>query len=166
MRTIRIASKDDLSIVQKIATAAYHDTYVPIIGLDQVGFMLGKFYNLDALSQQMEQGHVFIIAMEEGQDIGFASYHRMEPAGDVVKLQKLYLRPDLQGTGLGRFLVNEVISQARETGAKSLQLNVNRFNKAKGFYEKLGFAVKEQVDIPIGERYYMNDFVMEMEIDD
>src|SRR5690606_27088132 len=97
MKTTRIASKADLGVIQNIATAAYHDTYVPIIGLEQVDFMLRKFYNLDALSEQMDQGHLFIIATDEGEEIGFASYNRMEEAPGVFKLQKLYLLPERKG---------------------------------------------------------------------
>lgn len=164
MKTVRIASTEDLSIIQHIATVAYHHTYVPILGSEQVDFMLKKIYSLDALSQQADQGHTFIIAQEEGEELGFAAYSKMEPDQETYKLEKLYLLPDKQGTGLGRFLINEVISQVKVAGAKSLQLNVNRFNKARGFYEKLGFTIKEKVDIPIGERYFMNDFVMEMDI--
>ena len=164
MKTIRIASKADLSVIQDIATAAYHDTYVSIIGLDQVDFMLRKFYNLDALYEQMDQGHVFIIATEEEEYIGFASYNKIEEAPGVFKLQKLYLLPERKGTGLGRFLVEKVIAQAREAGGDKLILNVNRYNKSRGFYEKLGFVITEKVDIPIGEHFFMNDYVMEREI--
>jgi GNAT superfamily N-acetyltransferase len=164
MRTIRIASKADLNVIQHIATAAYHDTYIPIIGLEQVDFMLRKFYNLDALSEQMDQSHVFIIATEEGEDIGFASYNKMEEAPGVFKLQKLYLLPERKASGLGRFLVEKVISQALEAGGDRLVLNVNRYNKSRGFYEKLGFVITEKVDIPIGEHFFMNDYVMERQI--
>lgn len=164
MRTIRIASQADLSLIQHIATAAYHETYIPIIGLEQVDFMLRKLYNLDSLSEQMDQGHVFIIATEEEEDIGFAAYSKIEEVPGVFKLQKLYLLPEKQGSGLGRFLVEKVISQAREAGADKLILNVNRYNKSRGFYEKLGFVITEKVDIPIGEHFFMNDYVMEREI--
>lgn len=164
MKTTRIASKTDLSVIQDIATAAYHDTYVPIIGLDQVDFMLRKFYSRGALSEQMDQGHVFIIATEAGEDIGFASYNKIEEVAGVFKLQKLYLLPQRKGSGLGRFLVEKVIFQAREAGGDKLILNVNRYNKSRGFYEKLGFVITEQVDIPIGEHFFMNDYVMEREI--
>src|SRR5690554_6957576 len=124
MRTIRIASKEELAVVQHIATQAYHHSYIPILGQDQVDFMLRKIYNLEALSEQMDGGHIFIIGMEDGEDIGFASYNRTETDRDVFKLQKLYLLPEQQGRGLGRFLVNEVVSQARAAEAKSLRLNV------------------------------------------
>jgi GNAT superfamily N-acetyltransferase len=164
MRRILIAAKEELPIIQHIATVAYHHTYVPILGQDQVDFMLNKIYSLKSLSEQLENGHMFIIAREDEMDVGFASYSRKETVLGTYQLQKLYLLPELQGTGLGRFLIGEVISQVKEQGARCLQLNVNRFNKSRGFYEKMGFTIKEKVDIPIGERYYMNDYVMELDI--
>jgi hypothetical protein len=36
---------------------------------------------------------------------------------------------------------------------------VNRYNNAKSFYEKMGFAIVREEDIPIGP-YWMNDYVM------
>lgn len=164
MKTIRIASKDDLPVVQHIATMAYHETYIPIIGIDQVDFMLKKFYNLDALSEQMDQGHVFIIATEDREAIGFASYSRLEDEPKVFKLQKLYLLPERKGSGMGRFLVEKVILQARDAGVEKLTLNVNRYNRSRGFYEKLGFVITKKVDIPIGGHFFMNDYVMELRV--
>ncbi|RYD70869.1 MAG: N-acetyltransferase, partial [Sphingobacteriales bacterium] len=43
----------------------------------------------------------------------------------------------------------------------ALQLNVNKNNKAKDFYLKAGFTVKEPVKIDIGGGYFMDDFVLE-----
>jgi len=41
---------------------------------------------------------------------------------------------------------------------------VNRYNKAKDFYEKAGFIIKETADIEIGGGFFMNDYVMELPI--
>ena len=45
-------------------------------------------------------------------------------------------------------------------GGKKLELQVNRKNKAVGFYEKMGFQIVESKDFHIGEEFYMNDYVM------
>ena len=49
-------------------------------------------------------------------------------------------------------------------GGTTLQLNVNRQNNAKEFYEKMGFAVIGEEDIDIGSGYYMNDYIMEKKL--
>ena len=43
-------------------------------------------------------------------------------------------------------------------------LRILDFNKAKEFYEKLGFSVIQEEDIDIGSGYYMNDYIMEKNI--
>lgn len=68
--------------------------------------------------------------------------------------------PSTQGTGAGKFLLNETENYVRSVGGNLLSLNVNRYNKAKSFYEKMGFHVTGEKDIPIGP-YWMNDFILE-----
>jgi ribosomal protein S18 acetylase RimI-like enzyme len=46
-------------------------------------------------------------------------------------------------------------------GASILELNVNRSNNAVTFYQKFGFTTTSEVDLPIGEGYFMNDYVMQ-----
>ena len=41
-----------------------------------------------------------------------------------------------------------------------IELNVNRYNKAQGFYLKHGFQIRRQGDFEIGNGYYMNDYIM------
>ena len=90
--------------------------------------------------------------------VGFASVSEQEKG--YFKLHKIYVLPATQGTGAGKYLLNEVEKYVQNAGGKKLSLNVNRFNKAKGFYEKMGFAVIREEDIPIGP-YWMNDYVLE-----
>lgn len=49
-------------------------------------------------------------------------------------------------------------------GAKALQLQVNRRNNAKYFYEKNGFSVIKEFDFDIGNGYVMDDYVMEKQL--
>ena len=50
---------------------------------------------------------------------------------------------------------------AREGGGEKLVLNVNRFNKAKDFYEKLGYTVAGEEKVDIGNGFIQDDYVME-----
>jgi ribosomal protein S18 acetylase RimI-like enzyme len=43
-----------------------------------------------------------------------------------------------------------------------LELNVNKYNPALGFYKKLGFSVISEEVIEIGEGYVMDDYIMEL----
>src|SRR5690606_37858210 len=117
----RTAGKEDLSIVQKIAFETYGPTYTAILGRAQVDYMLNKIYSMKALSEQFEKGHVFLIANTTGMDVGFASYSLTDPIGKIFHLQKLYVLPGTQGTGIGIRLLNEVIAKVSKQGGKVLQ---------------------------------------------
>ena len=64
----------------------------------------------------------------------------------------------------GKFVLNHIQNDILTKGAKTLQLNVNRNNIAKTFYEKLGFKVIRTEDIDIGNGYFMNDYIMEKQL--
>ena len=48
--------------------------------------------------------------------------------------------------------------------AAALRLNVNRHNKARHFYEKLGFGIIGEEDVDIGHGIYQMDYVMEKKL--
>ena len=79
----------------------------------------------------------------------------------VTRIPKIYVLPEAQGKGIGRMLIERISAIAGSDGAERLQLNVNRFNKALQFYEFLGFEKVGEVDIPIGNGFLMQDFIME-----
>ena len=45
-----------------------------------------------------------------------------------------------------------------------MELNVNRNNPALGFYEHMGMKKVREGDFPIGNGYYMNDYIMGLDI--
>ena len=45
-----------------------------------------------------------------------------------------------------------------------MELNVNRNNKALQFYEYMGMRKLREGDFPIGNGYYMNDYIMGLDI--
>jgi ribosomal protein S18 acetylase RimI-like enzyme len=110
----------------------------------------------------MNDGCQFIIIYDEAEPVGFAAYQETEPS--IFKLHKIYVLIPQQGKGSGRFIIDYIVSEIRQQGATALQLQVNRANKAKNFYEKLGFTVIREADFNIGNGYFMNDYVMEKKL--
>jgi ribosomal protein S18 acetylase RimI-like enzyme len=72
--------------------------------------------------------------------------------------------PSQQGKGTGRFVVEYVVNEIIQKGATALQLQVHRENKARNFYENLGFVIIEEKDFDIGHGVFMNDYVMEKQL--
>jgi diamine N-acetyltransferase len=155
----RNAAHKDIKVIREIANKTWFVTYEPILGKEQPQYMFDLIYSEDALAKQMEDGQVFVLQFIDSQVVAFASYSMKDSEMNIFKLNKLYLNPDFQGGGYGRKMLEEVESQLINLGVKTLDLNVNRYNKARFFYEKLGFEIISEEDIPIGE-YWMNDYVM------
>ena len=86
---------------------------------------------------------------------------------DLFEFQKVYSLPHLHGSGIGRFIIEQGVSYLKSIhpGPFTVKLNVNRHNPAVGFYKHMGFHEAATRDFPIGNGYYMNDYIMQMEVD-
>ncbi len=157
--TIRKAYPADIPLIRDMAYKIWPSTYGSILSKEQIDYMLSWFYSEKELHEQMEQHVEFIIVYDGVHPVGFASFGLHEPR--IYKLHKIYVLPSQQGRGTGRFIIDQLKKAMKAKGAAALQLNVNRQNNAKSFYEKLGFAVIKEEDIDIGNGYFMNDYVME-----
>lgn len=161
---IEKAGEEAIPAIQELAHITWPVTYGSILQTaEQLEYMLELIYSTDALRLQMQKGHQFILALEDDAPVGFASYSVVtSPA--LYRLHKLYIHPSQQGKGLGRLLLNFIVSDIIPLGATDLELNVNRFNKARSFYERLGFVVTGEEDIDIGKGYFMNDYIMNLDL--
>lgn len=156
------ATTEDIPLIQSLTYKVWPQTYQAILTQEQIRYMLGMMYSTEALTRQMEDGHQFILVQDGEEYIAFASYAFYKQ--HIYKLHKIYALPNQQGKGIGRFIIHTITAQLRPLGVKALRLNVNKHNKAKSFYEKLGFAVIGEEDIDIGNGYFMNDYIMELAV--
>ena len=155
---IRKAYPHDIPLIRDMAYQIWPVTYGSILSKDQLDYMLGLLYSEARLAADMEKGIEFVMLYDGVQPIGFAAIGLEEP--QVYKLHKIYVLPSYQGKGAGKFIISELTNAIKRKGGTTLLLNVNRNNPARGFYEKLGFAVIKEEDVDIGNGYFMNDYVM------
>jgi ribosomal protein S18 acetylase RimI-like enzyme len=160
---IKKASPKDIPLIRQLCFSIWPQTYASIISQEQIDYMLELMYSEEALLKQMtEEANRFIIVYDNHIPVGFASYGKVETT--TWKLHKIYILPTQQGKGTGKFVIDYIISTIRLKGATSLQLQVNRHNNAKTFYERIGFSILKTADFDIGNGYFMNDYVMEKKI--
>ncbi|MFC5627275.1 GNAT family N-acetyltransferase [Algoriphagus winogradskyi] len=164
MIQIRPASKEDLKLVQSIAYRTWPDTFGEILSPSQIDYMLNWFYDIPHLEEQFENGHIFLLAYEDGVELGFTGIQPNLKPGQT-KIHKIYILPTAQGKGIGKKLIQAIKKIALENEQSSLLLNVNKYNTgAIEFYEYLGFVnIKEEV-IDIGNGYVMDDYVFELKL--
>ena len=163
MHNIRNATTEDISLIRELTFKVWPQTYAAIISKEQIDYMLEMMYSETSLKKQMTEGSQFVVAYDDDEPVGFASYQETQP--QVFKLHKIYVLSSQQGKGTGKFIINHIIAAIKKKNAKALQLQVNRYNKAKGFYEKLGFSVLKEINLDIGNGYFMNDYVMQLSLE-
>ena len=159
MFTICKASADDIPLIRELCLKVWPQTYASILSREKIDYMLELMYSSASLQKQMDSGSQFILVYDGEEPVGFAAY--FEKASSIFKLDKIYILPSGQGKGTGRFVIEYIIDDIKQKGAVALQLQVYRQNKARDFYERLGFVIIEEKDFDIGQGFFMNDYVME-----
>ncbi|HTP25131.1 MAG TPA: GNAT family N-acetyltransferase [Anaeromyxobacteraceae bacterium] len=98
------------------------------------GVVIDEAKDLERVKYRLDCAEIIGI---EGRDIGLLKVCR---DGDPWELVQIQLAPGHQGTGIGRRLIEAVLSDAREAGV-GVKLTVLKANPAKRLYERLGFRV-------------------------
>ncbi len=161
MTRIIQASTAHIRAIHALAHRIWPLAFADILSKEQIAYMLGWMYAPESLRQQMQKGHQFLVMKEKGRYTGFCSFEHQDK---FTKLHKIYLLPQVQGTGRGKTLLQEVINSAKNNNRQAIRLNVNRYNKAVDFYKRAGFGIIKEEDNAIGQGYFMNDFVMELKL--
>lgn len=161
--SIRKAGRQDISIIMELAEKIWWPTYTGVISEEQIRFMLDDMYSAESLIKQMESGIEFILAEREDTPNGFAAYAQSDTDKLILKIHKLYILPSEQGKGTGKKFIEYISDSAKKLGINTIELNVNRGNKALNFYLKSGFTIYQTLDIPY-HRFILNDYVMRKSI--
>ena len=165
MFKIRKATLEDIEMINRLAWIVFPHTYKEILSPEQMEYMMDWMYSPENLHKQMtEDGHIYFLAFEGNEPAGYLS---IQPEGEhTYHLQKIYVLPSFQGKKLGKLLFEQAIKAIKELHPEPCQmrLNVNRQNKALTFYEKMGMKKVDEGDFHIGNGYYMNDYIMGLDI--
>ena len=166
MLEIKAAGINDIKLIKELAYTTWPAAYGKLLAPDQLTYMLQLIYSEDALINQMKNlQHQFIIVYENESAIGFASFSpKEENNAACFRLHKLYVLPGQQGKGTGKLMIDYIVDEIKKAGGTTLELNVKRDNPALHFYHKLGFTIESEVDIDIGNGYFMRDYIMSLEL--
>ncbi|MGL2963700.1 GNAT family N-acetyltransferase [Flavobacterium sp. RSB2_4_14] len=151
--------------IRAIAHEVWPIAYGDILSNSQLDYMMKMMYSVEALQIQADiKRHHFILAIEDGVTLGFASYEFNYSETNNTKIHKIYILSHQQGKGIGKLLIEYIESEAKKQHQEALCLNVNKYNVAQHFYKKLGFSIRFEEVIDIGEGYVMDDYVMEKKL--
>lgn len=153
------ASTADLLLIEQLANTIWHEHYTPIIGLDQVEYMLDKYQSVESMKNQIKRGYSYYIINYNSRSVGYLSFNKER---NIIFLSKIYVLHSFRGKKIGKTAISFVESIAKEYGLSKIHLGVNKYNvKAIQTYEKLGFKKVGPSITDIGSGFIMDDFKME-----
>lgn len=157
---IRFASEAEIPALRALAERIWRVSYAEMITPEQIDYMLTWMYAPGTIAREMAEGVVWEIASLDGEMVGFHSC-TLAAAENRLKLNKLYLLPELQGSGLGQQMLERVHTLAAQRGARQVWLQVNKQNaRALRAYERAGYVVERSAVFDIGGGFVMDDFIL------
>ena len=158
MRITEVKDNRQVETVASLAEQIWNQHFTPIIGKQQVDYMLDKFQSVPAIKMQLKQGYQYYLFDNAK---GYFGYTAIQPRGKELFLSKLYIKKSRRGKGYGRQALAFVESLAVMLDKSLVSLTVNRHNTSTiKAYEKLGYEVSGEVVKDIGGGFVMDDFTM------
>ena len=156
---LEVSTEDQMATVESLAREIWTEHYRPIIGTEQVEYMLDRFQSKKAIAEQIKTGFLYFLIEEDNDFIGYLG---VQPKSDELFLSKIYIKASRRGKGYGRKAVQFAETIAKEKGLRKVVLTVNKNNgNTIRAYEKIGFKNVESIVQEIGNGFVMDDYRME-----
>lgn len=164
IQLVKIQSNQQIQQVANLAKRIWQQHFTPIIGEQQVAYMLEKFQSADAIQQQIHQGASYFAAQANQNLLGYMALIP-DPAHNKVMLSKLYVTQNERAKGIGKTLLNQAECFSQRLGLNHLWLTVNRHNSQTiQWYQAQGFVIVDEQKKAIGDGFIMDDFIMQKSI--
>jgi ribosomal protein S18 acetylase RimI-like enzyme len=145
--TVRSATEDDAPFLAEMLLCAVNwDDTRPALTMEDVRSRHELAHYVEGW---MRPGDAGVVALDTGgQPVGAAWLRRFSAddraygfiAEDTPELS-LGVRAEHRGQGVGTTLCREILTRADRAGVPQVSLSVERANRAKALYERLGFRV-------------------------
>lgn len=136
---VRTAGERDLAAIRALLVETWHATYDAIYGAERVTAITDEWHSIASLKVRLTRPNSEFLVADDGKRIGGLAFAESIDGGKLVVLKQLYVRPDLQGRGIGGMLLDEIIESFPE--ARAIRLEVEQQNtRAVAFYEANGFT--------------------------
>ena len=90
------------------------------------------------IARYLQESHLVVARLD---DAIVGVYVIKALAANTWELMNIAVAPELQGQGIGALLLHHALDQARQLGAKRLELGTGSFGHQLTFYQRAGFRV-------------------------
>lgn len=160
----QVTSKADIKIVAILAHKIWNQHYVPIIGKEQVDYMVAKFQSEEAITNQLQEGYQYFLIEHKNMPSGYLALVP-DTSNKKMMISKIYVDRDYRGLQLGSKLLKFTIEKAKTENFKTVWLTVNKNNvNSIQWYQKKEFEIKDKIVIDIGNGFIMDDYLLEKSV--
>ncbi len=160
-----LTTPESLQTVRDIASVIWPETFAEILSPEQIRYMMKMMYAPEVMEKELASGYHFEVLKADGVPAGYIVYSPYEKHPGTAKLHKVYLLSNYHGQGLGQKMLEQAQSRCRELGFSCILLTVNKKNeRAIRAYQRNGFRTAESVKVPIGQGFFMDDYIMQKDL--
>ena len=162
MHIEKATTEEDLHKIAELAEIIWHQHFTPIIGKEQVIYMVDKFQSFPALKEQLTSGYEYYRIFDQDDFCGYCGIH---PENGKLFLSKLYLKKEARGRHLASQTFDFLKQLCRERGLSAIWLSCNKHtDNTLAVYRHLGFKTVDTQVADIGNGFVMDDYIMEVTI--
>lgn len=155
-----IRDQEQFSILEPFAAEIWHSHYTPIIGADQVAYMLEKYQSAAVMLQQQINGVRYFWIKVGEENVGYLAF-KIDQNRSALFVSKLYVHERFRSLGIGHKSIDFLKETASANQTQHLELTVNKDNLGSiAFYAKMGFEVVSEKYVSIGNGFVMDDYLM------
>lgn len=156
-----VVTDEQLRQTADLASVIWNEHFTPIIGKEQVDYMVEKFQSYDAMKEQTEsEGYIYYQIYDRDELCGYTGI-RPDSDGRLF-LSKLYIKKECRGRRLATQAFNFLKTLCREQGYSAIWLTCNKYNdNSLAVYRHLGFETIDTQEADIGGGFIMDDYIME-----
>ena len=158
-----VTDPTSLQAIAGLAKKIWTEHYLPILGQQQIDYMLERFQSVHAMQCQItEEGYEYYLIRLDGQNAGYIG---VKPDEKGLFLSKLYVDKAFRRRGIAARVLNVLTGRCLTESRPVIWLTVNKYNEGSiAAYRALGFSIVRDEVTDIGNGYVMDDYIMEKNV--
>jgi RimJ/RimL family protein N-acetyltransferase len=155
---IDVSTSEQIELVESLGDEIWTEHYSPIIGKDQVDYMLEKFQSVQAITNQVNSEYSYYLLNVGKGSIGYFS---VQPRKNKLFLSKIYILKHERGNGYFTQVLKFIENLTTQLSLNEIELTVNKYNEDSiSIYKSKGFIISKSAVFDIGNGFVMDDYVL------
>lgn len=167
---LRACTIGDIDILRELSLKTYYETFAHLNTPEDMAAYLEDAFNVERLTKELnDPNSSFFLLYAADSLAGYLKLNEAPSQTDIndplsLEIERIYVSSEFQGTGLGRYLMEQAITIATERNKKYAWLGVWEKNeKAICFYKKNRFYEIGTHTFVMGEDV-QSDYVMRKDL--